>query len=78
MSAKAAPPVAIVTGAARRIGAAIVQRLASEAFSLVLHTSPASKEEGEAEADRIRERGGKAVVAACDLLQQDASGILLA
>jgi NAD(P)-dependent dehydrogenase (short-subunit alcohol dehydrogenase family) len=78
MSAKAGPQVAIVTGAARRIGAAIAQRLASEAFSVVLHTSPASRTEGQAEADRICAGGDNAVVVACDLLDADAPSFLFA
>jgi NAD(P)-dependent dehydrogenase (short-subunit alcohol dehydrogenase family) len=69
-------PVAIVTGAARRIGAAIAHRLAAERFAVVLHTSPAGKREGEAEADRIRESGGRAVVVACDLAGSDVPRIL--
>src|SRR3954447_14471666 len=73
MNAEAAPPVAIVTGAARRIGAAIAHRLAAEGFSVALHTSPASKAEGQAEADRIRASGGRAVVAAHDLADLDAA-----
>ncbi|MBV9394763.1 MAG: SDR family oxidoreductase [Methylobacteriaceae bacterium] len=76
MSAKAAPPVAIVTGAARRIGAGIVQRLAREGYALILHASPASKAEGEAQAARIREGGGHAIPIACDLARVDASAVL--
>jgi NAD(P)-dependent dehydrogenase (short-subunit alcohol dehydrogenase family) len=76
MKAAADPPVAIVTGAARRIGAAIAQRLAAEGFAVVLHTSLASRNDGQAEADRIREHDGSAIVAACDLSGEDAARIL--
>jgi NAD(P)-dependent dehydrogenase (short-subunit alcohol dehydrogenase family) len=76
MEGRADHPVAIVTGAARRIGAAMAHRLAAERFGVVLHTSPAGKREGEAEADRMRESGGRAVVVACDLAGSDVASIL--
>jgi NAD(P)-dependent dehydrogenase (short-subunit alcohol dehydrogenase family) len=76
MDGKAGPAVAIVTGAARRIGAAIAQRLARENYSLLLHTSPASRAEGEALAARIRGNGGHALAVDCDLAGGDASRIL--
>src|SRR5947209_2543017 len=78
MSAKAGPQVAIVTGAARRIGAAIAQRLAAEGVSVVLHTREAGRKEGQAEADRIGGRGGNVAVVTCDLVHRDAPGILFA
>jgi NAD(P)-dependent dehydrogenase (short-subunit alcohol dehydrogenase family) len=71
MKADITPAVAIVTGAARRIGAAIAHHLAAEGFSVVLHTSPASSGEGEAEADRICKSGGRAIAAASDLAAFD-------
>ena len=76
MRAEAAPPVAIVTGAARRIGAAIARRLANEGFLLLLHTSSASKKEAEAEAERILQRGGRAVAIECDLAHREAARML--
>ena len=78
VDAKAGPQVAIVTGAARRIGAAIAQRLAAERFAVVLHTSLSSWHEGDAEAERIRESGGEAIVVACDLTEADAASVLFA
>jgi NAD(P)-dependent dehydrogenase (short-subunit alcohol dehydrogenase family) len=67
MNARADPAVAIVTGASRRIGAAIAQRLAAERFAVVLHTSIAGRAGAETEAAGIRERGGQAIVIAADL-----------
>jgi NAD(P)-dependent dehydrogenase (short-subunit alcohol dehydrogenase family) len=76
MNAKDGPQVAIVTGAARRIGAAIAQRLAAERCAVVLHTSLSGQKEGEAEADRIREHGGNANVVPCDLTGAYAGSVL--
>jgi NAD(P)-dependent dehydrogenase (short-subunit alcohol dehydrogenase family) len=78
MGAGADLPVAIVTGAARRLGAAIARRLAAERFAVVLHASPASEKEAEAEAERIRENGGSAIAIGCDLAGVDAASILFA
>src|SRR5947209_2377525 len=71
MHAGADPAVAIVTGASRRIGAAIAQGLAGERFAVVLHTSSVGKTDAEAEAAGIRERGGKAIVIVGDLAASD-------
>jgi NAD(P)-dependent dehydrogenase (short-subunit alcohol dehydrogenase family) len=78
MNAGADPAVAIVTGASRRIGAAIAQRLAAERFGVVLHTSIAGKTEADAETARIRERGGQAIVVAADLAGSDVTTPLFA
>ncbi len=76
--AQRAARVALVTGAARRIGAAIAHRLAAEGYAVVLHTSPPSRGDAEAEAARIRDGGGQALVVACDLAQPQAAATLFA
>ncbi len=76
--AQRAARVALVTGAARRIGAAIAHRLAAEGYAVVLHTSPPSRGDAEAEAARIRDGGGQALVVACDLTHSEAPATLFA
>jgi NAD(P)-dependent dehydrogenase (short-subunit alcohol dehydrogenase family) len=58
---------ALVTGAARRIGRAIAERLAREGRPVVLHASPRSADEAERAAQAIRDGGGRAAVAVADL-----------
>lgn len=58
---------ALVTGAARRIGHAIAERLAREGRAVVLHASARSAEDAERAAQAIRHRGGRAAVAIADL-----------
>ena len=58
--------VALVTGGARRIGRAIVERLASAGYGVAIHCGR-SQAEAEALADAITQRGGRAVVVSADL-----------
>lgn len=59
-------PVALVTGGAKRIGAAIVEDLAAHGFAVAIHANT-SLDEARHLAARIRERGGEAVAVAGDL-----------
>jgi NAD(P)-dependent dehydrogenase (short-subunit alcohol dehydrogenase family) len=68
--------VALVTGASRRIGAAIAHRLAAEGISVGLHTSVAGQQDAEGQAEHIRSAGGRAIVLACDLVDLDAAALL--
>lgn len=68
--------VALVTGGARRIGRAIVERLAGAGYAVAIHCGK-SRTEAEALAAGLRERGGKASVIAADLADPAAvDGIL--
>jgi 3-oxoacyl-[acyl-carrier protein] reductase len=58
--------VALVTGAARGIGAAIAERLAADGASAAINYA-ASKEDAEALAERIRGNGGKAKAIHADI-----------
>ncbi len=57
---------ALVTGGAQRIGRRIVERLASEGYTVAIHCRR-STGEAEAIATRIREQGGQAAVVQADL-----------
>lgn len=59
-------PVALVTGSARRLGAAMVRRLAAEGFRVALHCH-GSVAEGEALAAEVRAAGGTCLVVVGDL-----------
>jgi NAD(P)-dependent dehydrogenase (short-subunit alcohol dehydrogenase family) len=68
--------VALVTGGARRIGRAIVERLAGAGYAVAIHCGN-SRAEAQALAAGLRERGGKASVIAADLADPAAvDGIL--
>lgn len=69
--------VAIVTGGARRIGAAIVRRLARQGYAVLIHHR-ASAEAAEALAAEITGRGGRAGVVAADLSRDDCAAPILA
>jgi NAD(P)-dependent dehydrogenase (short-subunit alcohol dehydrogenase family) len=58
--------IAVVTGGAKRIGGAIVRRLASEGHAVAIHCN-ASRAEADALAAEITARGGKAAVVVADL-----------
>ncbi len=58
---------ALVTGAARRIGLAIAERLAGAGYDLAIHSSEATRPEAEAAAAHLRTLGCKAAVIAAEL-----------
>lgn len=62
----AIPPVALVTGGARRLGRAISLALASAGFSVAIHCRQ-SRSEAEALAGQIRDSGQRATVVEADL-----------
>ncbi|MDB5642961.1 MAG: short chain dehydrogenase [Hyphomicrobiales bacterium] len=57
----------LVTGAARRIGGAVAQRLAQEGYGVALHTSARSAPDANALAAQIQAAGGRACVLVADL-----------
>ena len=62
-------PAALVTGAARRLGAAMVRRLVAEGFRVALHCN-ASRNEADALAAELRAAGGVCEVVTGDLAQR--------
>lgn len=68
----------LVTGAARRIGQAIAERLAREGYAIAVHSSARSMPEAEAFAAAIAARGGRARAFPADLADPAAAGALIA
>lgn len=60
------PEIALVTGGAKRIGRAIVERLAGAGYAVAIHCSSA-RAEAETLALEIARRGGRAAVVTADL-----------
>lgn len=58
---------ALVTGAARRIGLAIAERLAGAGYDLAIHASDATRPEADEAAARLQADGHKAIVIAAEL-----------
>ncbi|MCA0317966.1 MAG: SDR family oxidoreductase [Proteobacteria bacterium] len=68
--------IALVTGGARRIGAAIVEALAAAGYAVVIHANR-SMAEAEALAAAIAARGGRAAVVRADLAEPaDVDGLI--
>ena len=60
------PKTALVTGGARRLGKAIVERLVSDGWAVAIHYGR-SRDEADAMAEAIRDGGGCAVAVGADL-----------
>jgi NAD(P)-dependent dehydrogenase (short-subunit alcohol dehydrogenase family) len=76
-TARTLPAAALVTGAAKRIGRHVCERLAREGYSVVLHCSERSRGEAEASAAKIGAAGGTAAIFACDLAEPAELGRLV-
>lgn len=68
---------ALITGAARRIGRAVAERLAAEGYGLALHASQRSAPAAEELAAAIRGRGGRACVVVADLASPEDTATLV-
>ena len=70
--------VALVTGGARRIGAAIAHHLASRGFTLVIHTSARSEADAHALVARLTASGARAASIVADLADASQADTLIA
>jgi NAD(P)-dependent dehydrogenase (short-subunit alcohol dehydrogenase family) len=70
--------MALVTGAAKRIGLKIAERLALAGFGVILHCREESRIEAEAAVARLKSAGGIAFVLCADLAESQALGALIA
>ncbi len=77
-TSRTVPGVALVTGAAKRIGRHISERLAREGYRVVLHCRKESLGQAEAAAAAIASAGGNAAAFACDLSEPRALSRLVA
>lgn len=70
------PKTVLITGAARRMGRAIAEYLASQGFAVGIHAR-SSLGEAEAIANTIRQNGGRAAVVQADLENSDSTEKLM-
>jgi len=70
--------MALVTGAARRIGLRIAERLTEEGYGVILHCSPASLAETTQAAAQLAAKGVVAGVLTCDLANEETAGRMIA
>lgn len=77
MPEKPSRPVALITGAARRIGRAMALALAADGWTIAVHHR-SSRADAEALASEICGTGGRAITLAADLREVDACRTLMA
>jgi NAD(P)-dependent dehydrogenase (short-subunit alcohol dehydrogenase family) len=70
------PGAALITGGARRLGAAMVAELAEAGWAVAIHCN-GSVDEAEAVADAVRGAGGRAAVLQADLMDESQTDALV-